>query len=76
VCARHYTKRMRKAVLLRLPPEVHEALRREAARQGKTMTLVAERAIRAACGEPERAPEPMERVAAWLTRNAGRGSRR
>jgi predicted transcriptional regulator len=76
VCARHYTSPMRKAMLLRLPPEVHDALRREAARQGKPMNVIAERAIRAACGEPERAPEPMERVTAWLTRNAGRGSRR
>jgi predicted DNA-binding protein len=76
VSPRHYTKRMRKAVLLRLPPEVHEALRREAERQGKPMSVVAERAIRAACNEPERAAEPMERIAGWLTRNAGRGSRR
>jgi len=76
VSPRHYTALMRKAMLIRLPLEVHSALQREAARQGKPMNVVAERAIRAACNEPERAAEPMERIAGWLTRNAGRSSRR
>ncbi len=69
---RHYTAAMRKAMLIRLKPEVREALEREAAQQGKPMNVLVERAIRQAYAQPEKAPEPMERVAAWLTRNAGR----